>query len=153
MITHQEIDAKSLAMTRRVVAKIRANPSLFEQVKAALKHQQEIGSPNSRPYRDKWQSLVDQGMEACLCAAVDESEQGKAMRQASPFTRILTNAERLAFLRAWMDARPDFLYPSPEAKLQSIAHWAATFPDAGVPTNEDRLACLTALRDLFPEAY
>ena len=85
VITHQEIDAKSLAMTRRVVAKICANPSLFEQVKAALKHQQEIGSPNSKPYRDKWQSLVDQGMEVCLCAAVDESEQGKAMRQASPF--------------------------------------------------------------------
>lgn len=40
-------------------------------------------------------------MEMCLEFATEDSERATAIRQASPFAGILTNEERLAFLRAW----------------------------------------------------
>jgi len=58
-------------------------------------------SKRSLPYLDAWQELIDAGMERCLEFALEESEKGDAMRQSSPFVGILTEDERLGFLREW----------------------------------------------------
>lgn len=101
MRTHQEIDARSLAMHRLVAAKIRRDPSLFEKARANLARWRVTACPSTLPYFVEWQRLMDVGMEVCLQFATEDSERATAMRQASPFAGILTNEERLAFLREW----------------------------------------------------
>ena len=43
--------------------------------------------------------------EAQRLAAVQPTEQGQALRQASPFAGVLTHKERFAFFREWAQER------------------------------------------------
>jgi transcriptional regulator with XRE-family HTH domain len=95
----RSLDARSLAMHRVIAAKVRRQPALLKRVRATIDRWQAQGaSPASRPYLETWRQLIDQGLDAALAAAVDPSERGKALRQASPFTGILDNRERWALL-------------------------------------------------------
>lgn len=102
--SHQWLDQRSLALHRLIVEKIRRDPDLFENVKITLTRWSKIVCANSQPYVKEWQRLVDLGMEACLAAAVEESEHADAMRQASPFCGILSNEERWEFFLDWAGA-------------------------------------------------
>lgn len=99
MRTHQEIDQRSLALHVLVCAKIRDNPELFDSVKKTLARWKLTVSENSQPYIAQWQNLADEGLDACLAAAIENSERGAALRQASPFTKILTHQERFKALK------------------------------------------------------
>ncbi|MFA7239213.1 MAG: hypothetical protein WC091_03810 [Sulfuricellaceae bacterium] len=44
---------------------------------------------------------MNQGIDASLAIAVEDSQRATALRQSSPFSGILTNQERFAFLKAW----------------------------------------------------
>lgn len=95
--THQELDARSLAMHRLIAEKVRRDPSLFENVRATLARWRPTTAPGTLPYHEEWERLVSEGTEACLAVAVEDSERARALRQCSPFTGILTPEERLAF--------------------------------------------------------
>jgi hypothetical protein len=101
MRTYQQLDARSRAMHALVMAKIRANPMLFEHVKTTLARWRVIVCESSQPYLIEWEQLVNAGVEPCLAMAIEDSQRADAMRQSSPFTGILTNAERFAFLKNW----------------------------------------------------
>lgn len=101
MRTHQGIEARSLALHRLVAEKIRLEPALFERAKATLARWRSTVCANSQPYLVEWERLMDQGIEACLAVVVEDSERAAALRQSSPFTGILTDQERHAFLTAW----------------------------------------------------
>ncbi len=102
--THQEIDARSLAMHRLVAETIRRDPALFEKARATLRRWRGSVSPGARPYLDEWERLLRVGIEASLAVAVEDSERATALRQCSPFAGILTSQERFAFLRTWKKA-------------------------------------------------
>ena len=96
----RSLDARSLAMHRRIAEKVRARPALLDKARATIDRWEAQGAARaSRPYLEAWRQLIDQGLEAVLAVAVDPSERGNAMRQASPFTGILDNRERWALLR------------------------------------------------------
>lgn len=99
--SHEKIDRKNLAMHRLVAEKIRRDPRLLEQARAILSRWRETTSAASLPYLDQWSALLDQGLEAALAVATEDSERATALRQASPFPGILTNEERLKFLSDW----------------------------------------------------
>lgn len=101
MRTHQELDARSLALHRLIAEKIRRDPALFNRVKATLTRWQAIVSADAQPYLVEWAQLVDAGMDACLAVATEDSEHATDLRQCSPFCGVLTEPERLAFLRSW----------------------------------------------------
>jgi hypothetical protein len=103
MKTHQEIDARSLAMHRLAVRKLREEPERFECIKENLRCWRPETSLRALPYLEAWEALARQGMEACLVLAVEESERADAMRQSSPFAGVLTDHERFAFLREWKE--------------------------------------------------
>lgn len=105
MRTHQEIDQRTLAMHRLVVEKIRQDPHLFDKAQATLARWRHMVSANSQPYLHEWESLMNQGMEVCLAAAVEESEHATARRQSSPFAGLLTHRDRFIFLKTWRQAR------------------------------------------------
>ncbi len=104
MRTHQEIDARSLAMHRLIAEKVRRDPALLEAAKATLARWRSIGDGSTRPYDEQWERVLNEGLEATVRIALEESERGGAMRQCSPFPGILAPRERFAFLRAWKDS-------------------------------------------------
>jgi hypothetical protein len=104
MPTHQELDQRSLALHRLVAHKVRQDESLLLKAQSVLDHWHQTASPRTFLYLDAWQSLLDQGVHACLQGAIEESERGDALRQASPLACLLTPQERFAFLKQWKDA-------------------------------------------------
>ena len=101
MRTHQQLDERSLAMHRLVAKRIRENPELFDKARATLGRWRSTVSVGSQPYLKLWDDVMNEGIEACLDLAVENSERATALRQASPFAGILTDEERLTFLRTW----------------------------------------------------
>jgi len=101
MRTHQFLDARSLALHRLIAEKIRRDPALFQKVRSTLAHWQTIVSADSQPYLIEWARLVEAGMDECLAMATEDSEHATALRQSSPFCGVLTERERLDFLRSW----------------------------------------------------
>lgn len=101
MRDHPLIDQRSLAMHQCVAQKIRQDPALFDKVCGTLARWRATVSPAAQPYLEVWQQAVDQGMEACLALAVEDSARATALRQSSPFAGVLTPAERFGFLRSW----------------------------------------------------
>lgn len=99
--THQQLDARSLALHRLIVDKIRRNPVLFERVGQTLERWRPITPTGTLPYLDEWQRLVEQGMDHCLEFATEDSQHAATLRQSSPFTGILTHQERFAFFKGW----------------------------------------------------
>ena len=101
MRTHQELDQRSLMLHRFVAGKMRKDPSLFAVAKATLARWRAAGGAASQPYLAQWELLMNEGMEACLAVAVEQSQRGDALRQSSPFSGILTNSERFTLLKTW----------------------------------------------------
>jgi len=101
MRSHQQIDARTLALHQEVATKLRRDRALFERARATLRRWRSTVSPASQPYLMEWERLMDQGLEATLAVALEDSEHAAALRQSSPFSAILTPRERFAFLKAW----------------------------------------------------
>jgi hypothetical protein len=144
--THQEIDARSLAMHRAIAEKIRREPALLEKVRATITRWRPTTTPGELPYLEEWERLLNEGMEPLLEVAVEDSERGQVMRSCSPFTGILTEKERLAFLP--LDAAAiDLLLE----RLALPEVQEAVFP-LGVPDRERALEQLReALREIREE--
>ena len=100
-MSHRILDARSLAMHRLAVEKIRQEPQLMACVANNLSRWRCSVSTRSMPYIDAWQTLLDQGAEQVLRVAIEDSEYAAAMRQSTPFAGVLTPQERWKFLRAW----------------------------------------------------
>jgi hypothetical protein len=98
---HQTLDQRSLHLHRLVAGKIRQNPALFEHVKTTLARWQQTVCPATQPWLSEWANAIEQGMDAALDLALEDSERATALRQSSPFTGILTHQERFTFLKTW----------------------------------------------------
>ena len=105
MRTHSDLDQRSLAMHRLVVAKIRRDPAWFEYARRTLARWRRSGPVASQPYLERWQLAFDRGVDAALELAVEASEDAPALRQCSPFDGILSTEERLGFLKSWSTSR------------------------------------------------
>lgn len=101
MRTHQEIDERALAMHRLVAERIRQNPALFDKAILTLARWRKTVCASSQPYLHEWERLMAQGIDACLAAAVEDSEHATALRQSSPFAGVLTHQDRFVFLKKW----------------------------------------------------
>ena len=101
MRTHQEIDARSLMLHCFVADKIRRDPAQFAVARATLARWRASVDAAPQPYLERWNDLMNQGMEACLAVAVENSQRADALRQNSPFSGILTNRERFMLLKNW----------------------------------------------------
>ena len=100
-------EARSLALHRAVAEKIRHDPALFEKARKTLARFRTIFVPG-QPYLAEWESLFDQGMEAALSMAVEESEHAAIMRKSSPFAGILSVSERQAIFDEWSARRAQY---------------------------------------------
>jgi hypothetical protein len=101
MPTHQELDQRSLAMHSLVADKVRCDELLLDKAREILARWHQTASPRTFGYLDEWQNLLDQGTQACLSMATENSEHAAALRQASPLACLLSPKERFDFLKNW----------------------------------------------------
>jgi len=101
MPSHRELDERSLALHRIVVGKLRQDEALMEKVQGILDHWYLVASPRTHGYLSEWRQVAAQGVEACIATAIEDSERGAAMRQASPLACLLSHQERFAFFKNW----------------------------------------------------
>lgn len=97
MRTHQQIDRRSLAMARRIVGKIDADPERrgFAHAKSVCARWVEQGIVSAR----EWLMLLEQPWEEVRATLLDESDEGQRLRQTDPFCGILTPRERWEIYR------------------------------------------------------
>lgn len=100
-MTHQEIDARSLALHRVVAAKLRRDPALLQVARDNLARWRSRATPSDLEYFREWEGILAAGLDAALAAATEDSEWASALRQSSPFAGVLSPRERVAFLNEW----------------------------------------------------
>lgn len=97
MKDHHAIDRRSLEMARRIVAKIDADPA-----RAGLDHARDVcrrwverGNRSAR----EWMKILEGPWSEVRAILLDDSEEGRRLRQTDPFCGILTPAERWEIYR------------------------------------------------------
>lgn len=83
-----------------MVDAVRKDPSKFKVVLNNLDRWERTASVGVLHYIKRWKSLA-LDMEACLSKAIEDSEDGRAMRQSSPFAGVLSSKERFLLLKNW----------------------------------------------------
>ena len=98
MRTHQEIDRRSLALVRAIVAAIDSD--------SERKGLEKARENCSRWYRDdrspaiaEWIGILKQDWPRIRKVLLDEGEEGRRLRQSSPFCGILSPRERWAIYK------------------------------------------------------
>ena len=105
MRTHQQIDKRSLRMARGIVAKIDQDPARAGLAKARSVCQRWYDQRPS-PAIKEWLDILQQPWEQIREVLLDESENGKRLRQSDPFCGILTPRERWEIYREFSDTLP-----------------------------------------------
>lgn len=93
MRTHQEIDARSLALAQAVVAKIDGDPQR-EELRRARETCARWMRDNPAPAIAEWLAILQQDWDHIRPVLLDASENGQRLRQSSPFCDVLTPQER-----------------------------------------------------------
>ena len=92
-------DRRSLAYHELIVAKLREDPEVVRARARAnlerLKHQH----PHARELLERWVSWLDLPLAELASAMLQQGELGCAMRQVSPFSGLLTAAERTLVIK------------------------------------------------------
>ena len=94
---HSRQDRQSLLMHREAVRMIVADPSLVKKALAILARWDGHASLRSKPLRDQWVQIIS---ELDWDRALEESERGNQLRQASPLAILLPNDVRLGIIRS-----------------------------------------------------
>jgi hypothetical protein len=98
---HQRLDARSLALHQPIASKLLANPSLIEQARSTLARWRAQVALPVPSYFDEWQRMLEGSPEAIAEFLVSPTQSAARLRQSSPFTNILTSAERAKIYAAF----------------------------------------------------
>lgn len=69
---------------------------------------------------DRWDAVLDQGIEAVLDALTSSAAAAVALREASPFAGILPEGERRAVVAAFAESRRDRVRSLPPGKFERV---------------------------------
>ena len=94
---HRLQDERSLMMHPEAVRMLQADPLLANKALSILERWEGHVSAQSKPLRDKWKVIIAQ---RDWTSALEESERGKQLRQASPLAILLPTEVRLQIIRA-----------------------------------------------------
>jgi hypothetical protein len=101
LISHQRIDARSLALHRLVASKLLANPALIDQALGTLARWRAQADEPVPSYFDEWERILAGSPEAIADFLVSPTEDATRLRQSSPFTNVLTSHERSRIFAAF----------------------------------------------------
>ena len=88
-------------MHEAVAARLRAEPeAVLTRARASLARMRAL-HPGARPLLDEWQCLLRRPLDALLPALTDPAPWARELRHVTPFTGILSAAERAQVYRAF----------------------------------------------------
>jgi hypothetical protein len=90
---HKRIDERSLAFHAAIAERIKNNPELINTAKETIARW-ELNSPHIVSLMKKWKDLLSGPIDILVQKITSQSEEMTNLRQSTPFTRILTPAER-----------------------------------------------------------
>lgn len=105
MRSHEEIDRRSLELARAVVAILDADPERAELTKArerCVRWARESPSPAIA----EWREILAREWGEIRTRLLDESEEGRRLRQSSPFSGVLSPRQRWEILRRFGHESP-----------------------------------------------
>ena len=92
---HDDVAARrSLQMHRAVARRLARDPQMLDVARQRLIRLRSA-NVHGVAYHDRWQSLIEGPIEVLLREMTEDSEQGRSMRKESPFSALVTPAERL----------------------------------------------------------
>jgi hypothetical protein len=98
MKSHDTIDRRSLALARAVVAVIDADP-LRKGLQTARNTCARWLESSPSPVIGEWQAILRDDWSSIRVVLLDGGEEGRRLRQSSPFCGILSNRERWTIYR------------------------------------------------------
>ena len=92
---HDWVDERSRALHIIIAQKIRQEPTLLEMARFNLDRWEKGSSGEVKPIFAEWRAMIrDWSLQRLLDFLGEKSARANQMRQSSPFTGILTAAER-----------------------------------------------------------
>jgi excisionase family DNA binding protein len=100
-------EMESLWLHRAVAGKVVANPPAMLAAAAINLRRLRRLHPDGTDWEwlDRWDALLDDGVEPVLEALTSSSDHAVALRRASPFAGVLTEVERRTILLAYAESR------------------------------------------------
>src|ERR1043165_9381490 len=102
---HARIDRRSIELDRAIADKLRSDASVLVVARGNLDRWTKMQG-RSQPYWDAWREILERPLPEVLQLLEENSERMTAMRQATPFTGILTPAERWAIYSRFSREHP-----------------------------------------------
>ncbi len=92
--SHAWVDARSLALAQAIAAGIRSDPLLIRKAADYLERQKKRRSDWPRAFEEWEEILAQKSVDEVLSILVEESEEGRRLRQTAPFAGVLSPAQR-----------------------------------------------------------
>lgn len=86
---------RSRLLHERVAQKLVRQPAELERARKRLRYLKSVNPPG-KPYHKRWESLLREPLPKLLRKMTEDSEEAVLLRKESPFTVLLTPAERKA---------------------------------------------------------
>jgi hypothetical protein len=104
MKSHAQIDARSLAMARAIVSRIDQDPDRDGLAHARATCERWFRACPA-PAVKEWLAILERPWEQVREVLLDESEDGRRLRQSDPFCGILSAVERWQIYREFNETR------------------------------------------------
>ena len=94
-------DRRSLALHAAVAARLRAAPDAVRaRARASLARMRAL-HPGARPLLDEWRMLLRRPLDDLVSVLTDPAPRARELRHVTPFTGVLSAAERARVYRAF----------------------------------------------------
>lgn len=119
-LTREQLE--TLWLHRAVAGKIVQDPPALLAAAATNLRRLRRMHPEGRAWEwlDRWQAVLDEGVESVLDALTSSGEYAVELRSTSPFAGTLSEAERRAVLDAFAESRRDRARPMRPEKLEQV---------------------------------
>jgi hypothetical protein len=97
---HSRLDERSLALHALVAQKVQAAPALLDKARENMRRWQETSDSPSLALAE-WEQILSAPVDQVTAFLVERSERATRLRQSSPFSGILTEAERRAIYESY----------------------------------------------------
>ena len=105
-------DRRSLLLHEAVAGRLRAEPeAVLSRARTSLDRMRAV-HPGAQPLLDEWQCLLRRPLDALLPVLTDPAPWARELRQVTPFTGMLSAAERAQVYRTF--AQREREDPSPQ---------------------------------------
>ena len=99
---HAYNEERSIWLHRAIARRLRRDPAAVRATaRANLERLRRIHSPSVEGYVGRWAALLDGPLDELCAALVATDQEARDLRQATPFSGVLTPAERWDVYRAF----------------------------------------------------